>query len=388
MKMTLEWFEKEINAVEEKMFVTNSIHLQEKWTDLKQELCSVLNVKVKTALVRSRFLSIKDMDGPTSCFFNLERKAEKKNIMYRLKDNNGHYTEDPIEMRQIAVDFYSDLYAMDNTDELNRDELLKDLPCISSEHKEALETEISFEELTAAVMSLSLGRSPGINGLPTEFYRTFWKIIGSDYFEVVKDCIYKGILPKSCQRAVLALLPKKGDLTMLKNWRPVALLCVDYKILSKCIANRLNKVLCEIIHKDQSYCVKGRSITDNLHLMKDLIDYAQYNNHNIGILSLDQEKAFDRVDHQFLFKTLQSFGFGKNICLVIQLLYNDATCMIGIAGGLSVPIKVRRGIRQGCPLSGQFYSLAIEPFLCKLRNGLTGLQINSAVSQYSIKVTA
>ncbi len=216
MKMTLEWFEKEINAVEEKMFVTNSIHLQEKWTDLKQELCSVLNVKVKTALVRNRFLSIKDMDGPTSYFFNLERKAGKKYIMYRLKDKNGHYTEDPIKMRQIAVDFYSDLYAMDNTDELNRDELLKDLPCISSEHKEALETGISFEELTAAVMSLSLSRSPGIDGLPTEFYRTFWKIIGSDYFEVVKDCIYKGILPKRCQRAVLALLPKKGDLTVKK----------------------------------------------------------------------------------------------------------------------------------------------------------------------------
>ncbi len=107
--------------------------------------------------------------------------------MYRLKDNNGHYTEDPMKMRQIAVDFYSNLYAMDNTDELNRDELLKDLPRISSEHKEALETELSFEELTAAVMSLSLGRSPGIDGLPTEFYRTFWKIIGSDYFEVVKD---------------------------------------------------------------------------------------------------------------------------------------------------------------------------------------------------------
>ncbi len=62
MKMTLEWFEKEINAVEEKMFAANSINLQEKWTDLKQELCSVLNVKVKTALVKSRFLSIRDMD--------------------------------------------------------------------------------------------------------------------------------------------------------------------------------------------------------------------------------------------------------------------------------------------------------------------------------------
>ncbi len=108
------------------------------------------------------------MDGPTSYIFILECKVGQKNIKYRLKDNNGHYTEDPIKMRQIAVDFYSHLYAMDNTDELNRDELLKDLPCISSDHKEALETELSFEELTAAVMSLSLGRSPGIDGLPPD----------------------------------------------------------------------------------------------------------------------------------------------------------------------------------------------------------------------------
>ncbi len=81
------------------MFVTNSINLQEKWTDLKQELCSVLNVKVKTALVRSRFVSIRDMDGPTSYIFILECKVGQKNIKYRLKDNNGHYTEDPIKMQ-------------------------------------------------------------------------------------------------------------------------------------------------------------------------------------------------------------------------------------------------------------------------------------------------
>ncbi len=133
---------------------------------------------------------------------------------------------------------------------------------------------------------------------------------------------------------------------MLKNWRPLALLRVDYKIVSMCIANRLNKVLCEIIYKDQSYCVNGRSITDSLHLMRDLIDYAQYNNSNVGIMSLDQEKAFDQVDHQFLFITLQSFGFGKHFCLVVQLLYNYATCMIEMAGGLSIPIKVKRGIRH------------------------------------------
>lgn len=112
-----------------------------------------------------------------------------------------------------------------------------------------------------------------------------------------------GALSTSCQQAVFTLLPKKGDLTLLKNWRPVAILCSEYKILSKCLSVRLNNVLQTIIHKDQSYCVKERSILDNVHLMRDVYDFA-FNNHiNLGFLLLDQEKSFDRVNHVFLFET-------------------------------------------------------------------------------------
>lgn len=101
------------------------------------------------------------------------------------------------------------------------------------------------------------------------------------------------------------------------------------------------------------------SILDNLHSVRDIFDFAFNNNINLGFLSLDQEKAFDRVDHAFLFETIKAFGFGEFISM-IRLLYNDATCMIKIAGGLSVPVKVNRGIRQGCPLSGQLYSISLE----------------------------
>ncbi len=139
---------------------------------------------------------------------------------------------------------------------------------------------------------------------------------------MLKECINKGVLPVSCQRAVLTLLPKKGDLTLLKNWRPVAILCSDYKILSKCLSNRLNNVLHSIIHKDQSYCVQGRSILDNLHLVRDIYDFAFNNNINLGFLSLDQEKAFDGVDHNFLLETLKAFGFGDNFISMIKLLFN------------------------------------------------------------------
>lgn len=386
-KKTLESLEFEIGEIEKTM-TSNDANSKELWNEKKTQLSSILNERVKGALIRSRFTSIKDMDAPTTYFFNLERKVSEQKQMYSLKDNYGRVTSNPLEMRRIAVDFYSSLYDAETSDENCRDNLLKDLPVLSDEQKQFLETDFTFEEVTTAIMNLSSGRAPGLDGLPSEFYKKFWSILGEDYFKVLKQCFNEGTLPTSCQRAVLSLLPKKGDLTLLKNWRPVAVLCTEYKIFSKVLANRLNEVLHTIIHKDQSYCIKKRLITDNLHLVRDLYDLAQSNDVNMGLLSLDQEKAFDRVDHVFLFDTLKTFGFGDNFISKIKLLYTKATCMIKMAGSLSVPIQIKRGIRQGCPLSGQLYSITIEPLLCRLRKELMGLKVDNISSHFKLSAYA
>lgn len=134
--------------------------------------------------------------------------------------------------------------------------------------------------------------------------------------------------------------------------------------------------------------MKDRYITDNLHLMRDVIDLALYDkNINMGILSLNQEKAFDRIDHKFLFSVMKALGFGDTYNSMVKLLYKDASCMIKMAGGLSVPVKEEKGIRQGCPLSGQLNVLSIEPPLCKLRRELMGLKIDPK-SNVNIKVSA
>lgn len=83
---------------------------------------------------------------------------------------------------------------------------------------------------------------------------------------------------------------------------------------------------------------------------------------------------------------MKAFGCGDNFISNIKLLYTEVTCKIKIAGGLSIPLRVKRGIRQGCPLSGQLYSIVIEPLLCKLRRELTGLQVNTL--PYNIKLSA
>lgn len=91
--------------IEKKMNDIDATNLQDLWTEKKNQLSSFLNEKVKGSLVRSRFVTIRDMDGPSSYFFNLERKAGQEKQMYILKDNNGHNTSDPIVMRKLAVDF-------------------------------------------------------------------------------------------------------------------------------------------------------------------------------------------------------------------------------------------------------------------------------------------
>ncbi|CAM5135739.1 unnamed protein product [Natator depressus] len=148
---------------------------------------------------------------------------------------------------------------------------------------------------------------------------------------------------------------------------------MDYKIVAKAISLRLGSVMADVIHPDQTYTVPGRSIFDNLFLVRDLLELGWRDGLSFALLSLDQEKAFDRVDHGYLLSTLQAFGFGPQFVSFLRVLYASAECLVRLNWTLTEPVSFGRGVRQGCPLSGQLYALAIEPFLCLLRRRLTGL---------------
>ena len=108
-------------------------------------------------------------------------------------------------------------------------------------------------------------------------------------------------MSSSQRNGVITLIPKKDkDISYLKNYRPISLLTVDYKILAKTIANRLKKCLDILIHSDQSGFLKGRNIGNNVRLITDIIEYAKLNNIPGAILLLDIQKAFDSVSHDLI----------------------------------------------------------------------------------------
>ena len=146
----------------------------------------------------------------------------------------------------------------------------------------------------------------------------------------------------------------------LKNWQPISLLNIDYKILSKALTNPLSKVLTSIVGEDQTCSVPGRTIFDNLALFRDTLDYINLTDETGILVSLDQEKAFDRVDQSFLSNVLQKFGFGSLFFRWISILYQDSVMQILVNGFVTDQICLDRGVRQGDPLSPLLYILCAE----------------------------
>ena len=123
-----------------------------------------------------------------------------------------------------------------------------------------------------AVQQMSKGKSPGIDGLTVEFLSFFWSDIREMLYNAYLDCISKDM-----KHGLITLIPKPNkDNLLLDNWRPITLLCNDYKLLAFVYANRLNEGLSHIIDECQSAFMKGRNIHNHTRLLLDILDYQDF----------------------------------------------------------------------------------------------------------------
>ena len=260
-----------------------------------------------------------------------------------------------------TVSFYKTLYSAEATDHETQESLLG---CMSKrltiEQSTACEGEVTLDEATKALKSFDVNKSPGCDGFGPQFYTHFWYLIGPDLVYILNHALKEGNLTVSQRRGVIVVLVyKKGDNKLLKNWRPISLLNYDYKIMTKVMSNRLCTVLPFIIGNDQTGAVPGRSIAHSIALTRDIIDYCNQNKINGAIIALDQTKAFDTVNWEFMFKALEKFGFGPQFIAWVKLCYTDIYSAIKINGHISEYFNLERGVRQGCCLSMGLYCFRI-----------------------------
>ena len=164
------------------------------------------------------------------------------------------------------------------------------------------------------------------------------------------------------------------------------MLCVDYKIGTKALAARLQKVLSSVLQEDQICGVPGRSIFSNLNLVRDLTEYCNSKNLPLAIISLDQKKAFDRVNWNFLARVLQRMNFGHEFRQWIRVIYTNISSACLHSGFVTPFFEISHGARQGDPL----FSLIAEVLGAASRNckdvrgvRLPGSSEESKISQYA-----
>lgn len=177
--------------------------------------------------------------------------------------------------------------------------------------------------------------------------------------QVFRESIEKEALPPTLMQGIITLIPKpKKDLANLDNWRPITLLNNDYKIFAIIFPKRLKDCLDTVIDETQSGFMRDRHIMNNIRLVLDLLDYNDLLEYNSFILFLDFYEALDSVEHKFIFKSVEKFGFGEYFCKAVRTRF----CL-------------SRGIRQGCPLSPYLLLLVSQIFASYISN--SGLQVIS-----------
>lgn len=306
-------------------------------------------------------------EKPTSFFFSTVRGRQSKSYIEGLR-GQGCVQTSVKGMMDVVEGFYRELFSDRTPSVIAYEEFLEVLEGgLEEEEWTALEGPLTLQEVSSAVSSLKKGTAPGCDGLPAAFYEMVLPWIGNELVGVYQECLRRGEMVVTMRTGLVSLLYKKGLKEDLGNWRPITLLTTDYKILAKVLTERLKRVIGSVVQADQTCGVPGRSISLNLALIRDIISWAEQRQLPLAILSLDQEKAFDRVSHTFLDAILRHMRFGPVYRAWVKLLYRNAFSRIGVNGHFSEKVDQLGGVRQGCPLSPLLYVLSLEPLLAALR---------------------
>lgn len=179
------------------------------------------------------------------------------------------------------------------------------------------------------------------------------------------------------QQGLSLSLPKTGDLEEVKQWRPITLLTLLYKLLAKALAIRMRPFMDESVEPEQRGFVTGRNISDNLLLFREAKWHAYSTKQEITFLQLDYLKAYDRLEWHFLFAGLRKLGFGPIFCKWIEILCRDAVAEFIVNGDITGLIRLFKSVCQGCPLAPYLFVLVADLFLLLLKanKDIKGLEL-------------
>jgi hypothetical protein len=324
----------------------NQPHDYQRKKNIERELDRLLKQEEIYWRQRSRINWIKEGDRNTRFFHQKATWRTKKNKITRLQREDGTMTDNKKEMESLTTSFFKHLFTADPqvqppaiTDKLQ--------PQISPERNENLCADFSSEEISNALFQIGPLKAPGRDGFPARFFQRHWGLFKDDIISAIQEFFRTGIMPEGINGTIIVLIPKSKNPVCLRDFRPISLCNVIYKVVSKCLVNRLRPLLQEIIAPTQSTFIPGRLITDNALIAFECINSLQKSMDNKGkycAYKLDLAKAYDRVDWNYLEEVLEKLGFARQWISWIMSCVKSVTYSVRLKGELLEKFAPTRGL--------------------------------------------